>query len=243
MGDDKGICKEMASAIGDLPIFSWLRSTNAVQCVMFGLEGAGKTTLLYKLKIPQWKREDIQQDMKYLKRTDGGQPCGRDPAYHYEELSCALGKYGIWEVPGNETMLRQWPMFYRHVRMDAVLFVVDCYNDLSSEKLERSRYWLHYLLHENELRNAAFVVIVNVADDPHSGHRHSKDGLDEATKRKVQIVYEVLGCPEIEANELQARRLHKFACNCSDMHRRSKEWEATLTHIFRVRKENANAYE
>merc|ERR1712014_162438 len=100
-------------------------------------------------------------------------------------------------------MLRQWPMFYRHIRMDGVLFVVDAYNELNHEKLDRCRHWLHFLLHEDELRMAAFVIIINVADEV--GHRHSKDGLDEATKRTVQVVYDFLGLEQIEQNPTQAR--------------------------------------
>merc|ERR1711972_470079 len=111
-----------------------------------------------------WKRDDIKRDLAYIKKCEG--PCGRDPSYHYEEMSSMSMKYGIWEVPGNEVMMRMWPMFYRYVRISAVLFVVDVYSEHWSdvETVTANRYWMNLLLNEDELRTAAFVLILNIAE-------------------------------------------------------------------------------
>merc|ERR1712176_877961 len=89
---------------------------------------------------------------------------GRDPAYHYEELNSAHFKYGIWEIPGNEVFTRMWPMFYRYVRMSAVLFVVDAFSEHKEDvdRLTKARSWINFLLNEDEIRTAAFVLILNV---------------------------------------------------------------------------------
>merc|ERR1719262_1299162 len=50
----------------------------------------------------------------------------RDVGYHYEELTGSRKfKYGIWDVPGSKAMRRIWPMFYRYVKISAVIFMID----------------------------------------------------------------------------------------------------------------------
>merc|ERR1712217_924910 len=89
------------------------------QLVMLGLEGAGKTTLLYSLRLGPWK--EITRVIE--KMNDAGE----DPGYHYEEMASVskLKKYGIWDVPGTAEMVGLWPMFYRYIKVCAILFVVD----------------------------------------------------------------------------------------------------------------------
>jgi len=231
-----------------------------LQFVMFGLEGAGKTTLLYKLKIPQWKREDIKQDMAYMKgHVAGGfgRDASRDPAYHYEEMSTKGMKYGIWEIPGNEVMVNMWPMFYRYVRMNAVLFVVDAWSspqDIAGEKkggwddidrITQSRYWMNFLLNEDELRTAAFILILNIeprAKDLPPGASKKLLMTDDFAPGKTipgdtvseSVIYEMLGVPDIMKMEAHKERFFCFSTNCADFDRDDPKWENCLNEIYTV---------
>lgn len=161
--------------------FAWLSGNDTLQFLMLGCEGAGKTTLLYRLKIDSWKDEGkdgkdegkISADMRKMREgaLDNPDIDVRDPSYHYEEFISTgiggIGKYGIWDVPGSEPLCRMWPMFYRYLRMDALLYVVDCFSaDRESlDRIFKARRQLFRLLNENELRCAAVVLVLNVRSD------------------------------------------------------------------------------
>lgn len=211
-----------------------MRTTDILQFTMFGMEEAGKTTLLYRLKIPQWKREDIKVDISLLreKKDTGVARGGGDPTYHYEEMYSSRHKfkYGIWEVPGNEVMVRQWPLFYRYNRINAVIFVVDAWskNMFDLDKIDQARYWLHFLLNEDELRCAAFVLVLNVKQL----ENEEKDPREEA---KEKAIHEMLGVPEIESQPIHGERFYKFSCNCADIDRiMYPKWEDCLRFISEV---------
>jgi len=128
---------------------------------MLGLPGSGKTTLLYKLKLMdkvsgEWK--DISKLVEAIKSPNGQ----GDVSYHYEELSSKMLKnYGIWDVPGS--LISVWPTFYRYIRISAAIFVVDASKEASENEksLRDARRVLNFLLNEDELRQAAFIVIIN----------------------------------------------------------------------------------
>eukprot|EP00927_Polykrikos_kofoidii_P069993 TRINITY_DN65784_c0_g1_i1.p1 TRINITY_DN65784_c0_g1~~TRINITY_DN65784_c0_g1_i1.p1 ORF type:complete len:239 (-),score=41.86 TRINITY_DN65784_c0_g1_i1:42-758(-) len=232
MQTNAGVCKNCVASLREIPPLSWISKTDPFQFIMFGLEGAGKTTMLYKLKIPKWKREDIKQDMNYL-RKEGVTPA-RDPAYHYEEMASSYSgssvRYGIWEIPGNEMMIQMWPLFYRYVRMHAVFFVVDAFSDkrFDLERLARARYWLHFLLNEVELRNAAFIIIIN----SNTLQRDRKDAKGDVEEKAIS---EMLGIEEIEKQAIHKGRLVWIACNCADFSRDDPHWEnVVLKHIKSV---------
>lgn len=250
-GTNEGVCQQIAETIADTPPFSWLGTKANLQFIMLGLEGAGKTTLLYKLKVPQWKRDDIKPALSYLKKQDPANPCGRDAAYHYEELSSSAVnlKYGIWEIPGNELFMRMWPMFYRYNRMSAVLFVVDAFSKNDDvDKLTQARYKLQFLLNEDELRTAAFVLILNIRERTKEQTTKSevltfKDFLalenegrkDKDMTEKEKAIYEMLGVPEIMKTEAHKERFFTFSCNCADFDRFdtvcAAKWENCLKQI------------
>lgn len=143
------------------------------QIVMLGLEGSGKTTLLYKLKVPGWT--EMSRDMQKAKEKDRHWDVG----YHYEEFQNGRLKwYGIWDVPGSDEMIPLWNLFYRYIVVSAVIFVVDAApgQDEAMEQVQKARRWLHFLLNEDEIRSAAFIVIVN--------ERWHRDDIKKKRRRK-----------------------------------------------------------
>eukprot|EP00933_Yihiella_yeosuensis_P083157 TRINITY_DN9729_c3_g1_i1.p1 TRINITY_DN9729_c3_g1~~TRINITY_DN9729_c3_g1_i1.p1 ORF type:complete len:249 (+),score=33.66 TRINITY_DN9729_c3_g1_i1:49-795(+) len=244
----------MGGVQGIQEIAAQMRGQASSQFLMLGLEGEGKTTLLYKLKIPGWKRHEITRDIAQLKTTEGNRP--RDPGYHYEEFrSSAHGPYGIWEIPGNDAMRRLWPMFYRYLHMDAVLFVVDAFKkdclDLTAKNLKRlneARQTIRYLLNEDELRTAAFVLILNVRweveldKDGTAKYSGPVGGPDIASRpsaeelhRQEEALFDMLGVPEIEQDVAQMKRFRKHSFNCAEITRKEPKWEKLLKDIFQYR--------
>jgi len=228
--------------MSEMPPFSWLVNKDVLQFAMFGLEGAGKTTLLYKLRIPQWKRDEIKGDMARLKKPDNSGLC-KDGAYHYELMSTVGMKYGIWEIPGNELMIQMWPMFYRYLRISCVFYVVDAHSPdwFNHEKIDSARHWMNFLLNEDELRIAAFVLILNIKElTSETAGRGGVLGWEEfesgskALTQTEQAALEMLGVPEIMKMEPHKERFFTFSCNCTDFGRHEPKWEECLKVVHKV---------
>jgi len=206
------------------PPFSWFASDDRNQIVMFGLENAGKTTLLYRLKVKDWKRQEIVKDMEVLK--------GMDPSYHYEEFP-AFGsfRYGIWDIPGGEVMRRMWPMFYRYLRISAVLFVVNTKDETVEdlEKMDLNRRLLHFLLNEDELRCAAFVVILNTELTREAFEEDGEKAQSE--KEKQAAICNALNIPFLKTLQPHKGRLKVASINCSEISRFDPEWANVILGI------------
>jgi signal recognition particle receptor subunit beta len=145
------------------------------QILILGPASSGKTTLLYRLKIPSWKFVEMADAPPFDPNADKRRE--EDPGYHYEEFTSRDGmEYGVWDLPGDLWWQRLWPTFYRFQAVSAVIFVVDG-QDEDPLNLQRAKASFRQLLAEDELRNAAFVVIVNDKKRKLSG----KDGAEGVT--------------------------------------------------------------
>mmetsp|Transcript_6654 Transcript_6654/g.11623 ORF Transcript_6654/g.11623 Transcript_6654/m.11623 type:complete len:247 (+) Transcript_6654:65-805(+) len=193
--------------------FNFLRDQHVMQFLLLGLEDAGKTTLLYRLKIPQWKKNEITRELQHIKQDK------KDPSYHYEELtgkSDTIPKYGVWDIPGNEHMKRMWPMFYKYIRISAVIFVVDASLPEQGQvpekiaMMDEARRQMHFLLNEDELRRAAFILVLNTKKPVEE--RPSKPELNE--REYEAAVIEMLGVKSIY--KTQAERFYHVSMDCAD---------------------------
>jgi len=135
------------------------------QMVMLGLKGAGKTTLLYQLLMGGLVQGEYKNINKLVSDMKGdGESKDDDISYHYEELTSkvpGLRKYGLWDVPGSLSAV--WPTFYRYIRITATIFVVNASKEATEKEseLREAKRVLAFLLNEDELRQAAFIVIIN----------------------------------------------------------------------------------
>lgn len=227
-------------------------TTECHQVMLFGPEGSGKTTLLYKLKCPGWDAHDLKRDMKSLRETRGNER-PKDPGYHYEELSDnKIGRYGVWDVPGSDAFIRMWPMFYRYVNVSAVLYVVDASTQgiegkEGENRVAQARRMMRFLLNEDELRLAAFFLILNVRQpDPAApgsvGGPAVADGTSTKTSRdddvniyeSVDTVKEMLAVSRIEDEPWNKIRFKSFAIDCSDISKTDVRWTSAIDDIYRV---------
>lgn len=199
------------------------------QIVMLGLDGAGKTTLLYRLKIPGWKRDEILKDMQRINHLSK-EDIDSDPSYHYEEFKWVDWSYAVWDVPGSETMRSQWRVFYRYIKVTALIFVVsgaEIQDDKKTEqRIQEARQWIHYLLAEDELRACYFAVIIN--DQQLDWRKKPLTPYDQT----LDPLHHLLGLDEIEAEEHNRKRFKKYIFDVSQVEgERSSAWSHIISDI------------
>lgn len=224
--------------MSSIPPFSLLNNPDVYQCLMFGMEGAGKTTLLYKLKCPNWKKEQVIKEIRHIKKTE------KDPAYHYEEFPGTHGiRFGIWDIPGDEIALNMGNMFYKYLRIHTVFFVVDTRKAAiqNVEKMEATKRLFEFLLNEDELRSAAFILVYNCFDDvaPSSQSSPGEDPAERFTERRrpeEQIIREILGVQEVKECPQHKHRFFEKNLNCADVDR--NEWSQVVDNMRHIIKDS-----
>eukprot|EP00484_Ammonia_sp_Unknown_P024574 CAMPEP_0197027538 /NCGR_PEP_ID=MMETSP1384-20130603/7436_1 /TAXON_ID=29189 /ORGANISM="Ammonia sp." /LENGTH=190 /DNA_ID=CAMNT_0042456399 /DNA_START=53 /DNA_END=625 /DNA_ORIENTATION=- len=127
-----------------------VKGKKEMRILMLGLDAAGKTTILYKLKLG---------DVVHTIPTIG---------FNVETVEYKNIKFTVWDVGGQERIRPLWRHYYHNA--DGIIFVVDS-ND--PERIDGTRgceanakYELHSLLAEDELRDAALLVLGNKQDMP-----------------------------------------------------------------------------
>jgi len=231
------VCVQAASSLTPFNLF---QSEELPQFLMLGLEKAGKTTLLYRLRVGVggWNSGEITRCMAQLRQRRESGDC-KDPAYHYEELrSNGIGRYGIWEIPGDEVMMDMWPMFYRFLNITAVFFVVDAFSADKGDimKIAQAKQQMEILLHEDELRFAAFVLVINSAVTKKEQQAGKSEEHEKSCRDFESALEEMLGVPEIRENPAQKIRFLKCSINCAGITREDPAWESLLRDIRKVSK-------
>jgi len=136
--------------------------------LLVGLDAAGKTTILYKLKLGE---------LVTTIPTIG---------FNVETVTYKNLKFTIWDVGGQDKIRPLWRHYYQNT--DAIIFVVDSndkdridgYQGSASEEL-------HKMLREDELRDAALLVLANKQDLPNAmsvAEVTDKLGLHQMRSRK-----------------------------------------------------------
>merc|ERR1719449_89208 len=113
--------------------------------LMLGLDAAGKTTILYKLKL--------------------GEVVTTIPTigFNVETVEYKNINFSVWDVGGQDKIRRLWRHYYQGTQ--GLIFVVDS-ND--RDRVEDAREELTKMLSEDEMRDAALLVLANKQDLPNS---------------------------------------------------------------------------
>jgi ADP-ribosylation factor 1/2 len=138
-----------------------------VRIVMVGLDAAGKTTILYKLKL--------------------GEVVSTIPTigFNVETVEYKNLNLNVWDVGGQDKIRPLWRYYYNG--SNAIIFVIDssdterldlkgmeqAFNrkkavDSSSDISKTAAEELAKLLEEDELRDAALLILANKQDLPHA---------------------------------------------------------------------------
>jgi len=132
--------------------------------VMVGLDAAGKTTILYKLKL--------------------GEVVTTIPTigFNVEVVEYRNISFTVWDIGGQDKIRKLWRHYYSGTH--GVIFVVD---SSDRDRVEDAREELSKLLSEEEMREAALLVLANKQDLPNAmpaGEVSQKLGLDELRSRR-----------------------------------------------------------
>ncbi|KYN97361.1 putative ADP-ribosylation factor [Plasmodium gaboni] len=137
--------------------------------LILGLNGSGKTTLLYHNFIPEWTNIT-----SYMEPTI---------AYHYEEIKWINGRLGFWDLSGNPLMRNIWPLIYRNVKVNAILYIINIM-DISDECISENNSLISLLLNDECLQMSCIVLVFNTFNEVHKIQEDVKN--DMLMKYKIE---------------------------------------------------------
>ncbi|KAI8902917.1 ADP-ribosylation factor [Globomyces pollinis-pini] len=126
-------------------MFSSYWGNTEMRILMVGLDGAGKTTILYKLKL--------------------GENLTTIPTigFNVETVEFRNINFTVWDVGGQDKIRPLWKHYYANTK--GIIFVVDS-ND--RERIYETRDELQHLLSNDELKDAAILILANKQDLPNA---------------------------------------------------------------------------
>jgi len=133
--------------------FEKIMGKQEMRILMVGLDAAGKTTILYKLKLG-----DVITTIPTI-------------GFNVETVEYKNIEFTVWDIGGQHLIRPLWRHYYQGT--EAVIFVVDS-NDREridggkNENDDNVRDQLHSMLADDELRNAALLVLANKQDLPNA---------------------------------------------------------------------------
>jgi len=125
----------------------WQRmvSKEEMRILMLGLDAAGKTTVLYKLKLGE---------VVTTVPTVG---------FNVESVEYRNISFTVWDVGGQDKIRRLWRYYFQGTQ--GLVFVVD---SSDRDRVEDAREELMKVLGEDEMRDAALLVLANKQDLPNA---------------------------------------------------------------------------
>jgi ADP-ribosylation factor 1/2 len=145
----------------------WSISKKELRILMVGLDSAGKTTILYKLKLGE-----IVTTIPTI-------------GFNVETIDYKNINFTVWDIGGQDKIRPLWKHYYQNTQ--GLIFVVDS-ND--RERMEENLEELRHMLRENELQDAAVLILANKQDLPNAmsvSEVTSKLKLHDITNRKWYI--------------------------------------------------------
>merc|ERR1712176_1585067 len=125
----------------------WQRmlGSKEMRILMVGLDAAGKTTILYKLKLGE---------VVTTVPTIG---------FNVETVEYKNISFQVWDVGGQDKIRKLWRHYY--LGTQGAIFVID---SSDRDRIEDAREELTKMLSEEEMRDAALLVLANKQDLPHA---------------------------------------------------------------------------
>merc|ERR1711918_200339 len=113
--------------------------------IMVGLDAAGKTTILYKFKL--------------------GEVVTTIPTvgFNVESVEYKNISFTVWDIGGQDKIRKLWRYYYQG--SDGLIFVID---SSDRDRIEDAREELSKMLIDEEMKDAALLVLANKQDLPNS---------------------------------------------------------------------------
>lgn len=126
-------------------IWARLQGPKEMRILMLGLDAAGKTTILYKLKFAE---------VVVTIPTVG---------FNVESVEYKNINFTVWDVGGQDQIRRLWSHYYRGT--NGLIYVVD---SADRERILQAKEELEKMLGEQEMKDAALLVLANKQDLPNA---------------------------------------------------------------------------
>merc|ERR1719498_2011741 len=126
-------------------LFSRMFGKQEMRILMVGLDAAGKTTILYKLKL--------------------GEVVTTIPTigFNVETVEYNNISFTVWDIGGQDKIRKLWRHYY--MGTEGLIFVIDS-ND--RERINVAQEELMAMLKEDEMKDAALLVLANKQDLPNA---------------------------------------------------------------------------
>uniref|UniRef100_A0A7S4MDR5 Uncharacterized protein n=1 Tax=Vannella robusta TaxID=1487602 RepID=A0A7S4MDR5_9EUKA len=124
-------------------IFDRIWGSQDVRILVLGLDGAGKTTILYQLQC--------------------GEVITTVPTigFNVETVTYKNIRFQVWDLGGQSSIRPYWRCYYANT--SAIIYVVD---SADPQRIGISKEELVSMMEEEELKNAALLVLANKQDLP-----------------------------------------------------------------------------
>lgn len=139
----------------------------APQILMVGPENSGKTTLLFA--------ESVEE----IRPTQGYNLVEKQ----FADANSAGRKLSIWDVSGKDILKPLWSSYYKNILFSGVIFVID---PDDNEKFDTAIRDLHFLTNEEELRDCAFLVLLNKKNS--ATDRSEERNFDDAKRLEIMCM-------------------------------------------------------
>eukprot|EP00121_Abeoforma_whisleri_P009739 Awhi_evm1s8963 len=129
--------------------------------LMLGLDSVGKTTILYR-----WKMGDVLFALPSI-------------GFNVEEIQSGNVTFSIWDICGPQKIKKTWHLYYNHLHVEGLIYVVDS-ND--EERMQKSKRALMRVLSDDSVGNIPVLILANKQDLPKAksvGEIHKFFELDE----------------------------------------------------------------
>lgn len=127
------------------------KSSEKINIILLGLESSGKTFFLYS-RVKQFI--EIGGEIK-TRPTE---------AFNYEELMFDSTEIAIWDLPGKESLRTYWPIYYRNISFDGIIYFIDYDNKTT---LDESIKVLQELVFKEEFSDCSVMIFVNKGIEDH----------------------------------------------------------------------------
>ncbi|CAJ1397406.1 unnamed protein product [Effrenium voratum] len=146
------------SSMGMLFSKVWQRMLGSkdMRILMLGLDAAGKTTILYRLKLAE-----VVTTIPTVAQLCSGTFCSL--IFYQLEVEYKNIRFTVWDVGGQDKIRKLWRHYFRGT--DGLIYVVD---SSDRERIQDAKEELQKMLAEQEMENAALLVLANKQDLPNA---------------------------------------------------------------------------
>ncbi len=153
------------------------KTSRKINIILLGLESSGKTFFLFS-RVKQLI--EVGGEIK-TKPTEG---------FNYEEIRFDSMEIAIWDLPGKESLRSFWPIYYKNIAFDGIIYLIDYDNKTT---LDESIKVLHEIVVKEEFSECSIIIFVNrniedcIDNNDDSSDDSTKENNNEMKSKEFEI--------------------------------------------------------